>query len=141
GVARPLVQLGLGGILHRGRELFHIPYFRHARAGPTGLQAVGPAHIRAFVGARHECKAPSALGHGDHHRHRPRAFAGPIVADVAVAHLAAATVLPLAADVLGAPLPHAREIGDEVVDGFRGRLDLDTGFTMHAMDGHTRAPR
>src|SRR5437667_195706 len=77
GVARPLVQLCLGGTLQRWRELFHIPYFRHPRAGPTGLQAVGPAHIRAFVGARHECKAPAALG-------------GPIVTDVAIAHLATA---------------------------------------------------
>ena len=32
--------------------------------------------------------------------------------------------------VLGAPLPHAREIGDEVVDGLRGDMDLDTRFTM-----------
>jgi hypothetical protein len=48
-----------------------------------------------------------------------------------IVHLAPAA-LPLATDVLGAPLAHAREIGDEVVDGLRGHVDLDTGFTMHA---------
>jgi hypothetical protein len=63
------------------------------------------------------------------------------MADEAIAHLAAAAALPLAANVLGAPLPHAREIGNEVVDGFRGRIDLDTGFTMHAMNGHESSPR
>ena len=90
---------------------------------------------------RHKLKAPAALGHGDHHRHRPRALACAIVSDKAITHLAAATVLPFAADVLGTPLPHAREIGDEVVDGFRGGIDLDTGFTMHTMDGHESSPR
>ena len=63
------------------------------------------------------------------------------MADEAIAHLATAAALPLAADVLGAPLPHAREIGDEVVDGLRGRLDLNTGFTMHAVDGHEHSPQ
>src|SRR5689334_10336011 len=116
GVARSRLQLLWGGTPHGGRELFHIPYFRHARAATAGLQAVGPAHIRALVGARHELKAAAALGHGDQHRHRPRTLASPIVADIAVADLAAAAVLPLATDVLGAPLPHAWEIGDEVVD-------------------------
>src|SRR5262245_53067332 len=140
GVASPLVELGLGGILHRWGEFFNIPHFRHARAGTAGLQTVGPAHIRAFVGARHEFEAPAALGHGDQHWHRPRTLAGPVVADVAIAHLATAAALPLAADVFGAPLPHARESGDEVVDGFWGRIDLDTGFTMHTMDGHESAP-
>src|SRR5262249_19680142 len=96
--------------------------------------------IRAFVGAYHEFKAPAALGLGDHDRRGPRALAGPIMADEVIAHLAAAAALPLAADVLGAPLPHARQIGDEVVDGFRGRMDLDTGFSMHAMDSHKSAP-
>src|SRR5262245_18668826 len=63
------------------------------------------------------------------------------MADVAVAHFAATAILPLAANVLGAPLPHAREIGHEVVDGFRGRMDFDTGFTMHTMDSHESSPR
>jgi hypothetical protein len=63
------------------------------------------------------------------------------MAEEAIAHLAPATVLPLAADVFRAPLSHAREIGDEVVDGLRGRLDIDTGFTMHAVHGHERSPR
>src|SRR5207245_10987670 len=118
-----------------------VPHFRHPCAGPAGLQAVRPAHIRALVGADHECEAPTARGLRDHDRRGPRALAGPIMAEEAIAHLAAAATLPLAADVLGAPLPHAREIGDEVVDGFRGRVDLDTGFPMHAMDSHERAPR
>ena len=39
------------------------------------------------------------------------------------------------------PLSHARESGDEVVDGLRGGLDLDTGFAMHTMDSHERSPR
>src|SRR5207244_10374157 len=125
-----------GSILHRGRELFHIPYFRHARAATAGLQAVGPAHIRAFVGTRHKREAPAALGHGDQHRHRPRTLAGPIVADIAIADLAAAAALPLAADVLGAPLPHAREVGDEGVADRRGGRVRATGFTMHAADGY-----
>jgi hypothetical protein len=43
GVAHPLGQLFLGPALQRRRELFHIPHFRHPRAGPVGLQAVGPA--------------------------------------------------------------------------------------------------
>jgi len=63
------------------------------------------------------------------------------MADEAIAHRAAAAALPLAANILGAPLPHAREIGDEVVDGLRGGMDLNTGFTMHTMDGHKRSPR
>src|SRR5262249_24081478 len=121
--------------------LFNIPHFRHPRAGAAWLQAVGPAHVGTFVGARHKFKASAAIGNGDHHRHRPRALSSSIVADIAIADLATAAALPLAADVLGAPLPHAREIGDEVVDGFWGRIDLDTGFTMHAMDGHESAPR
>ena len=49
--------------------------------------------------------------------------------------------LPLTADVLGTPLSHAREIGDEVVDSFRGGLDVNTRFTVHTMDGHERSPR
>jgi hypothetical protein len=53
-----------------------------------------------------------------------------------IAHLAPAAALPRTADVLGAPLPHAREIGDKVIDGFQGGLDVDTGFTMHAVDRH-----
>jgi hypothetical protein len=63
------------------------------------------------------------------------------MAEEAIADLAPAAALPLAADVLGAPLSHAREIGDQVVDGLRGRVDLDTGFTMHAVDGHERSPK
>ena len=108
GIARPLVELGLGLVAPPRRELLHIPHFRHARAGTAGLQAVGPAHIRAIIGMRHELKAPAALGHGDHHWHRPGALGGPIVANEAVAHLAAAAVLPLAAYVLRAPLPPMR---------------------------------
>src|SRR5262245_46151962 len=57
-----------------------------------------------------------------------------------IAHLATAAALPLTADVLGAPLPHAREIGDEVVDGLRGGMDFETRFTMQAMDGHKHSP-
>jgi hypothetical protein len=90
---------------------------------------------------RDERKAPAALGDGHHHGHRPGTLASPIVAEEAVAYLATAPALPLAADVFGAPLPHAREIGDEVVNGLRGRLDLDTGFTVHAMDGHEHSPQ
>src|SRR5436309_13000323 len=56
GVACPLVQLFLSGTPHCGRELFHIPHFRHPRAGPAGFQTVGPAHIGAFVGACDKCK-------------------------------------------------------------------------------------
>src|SRR5262245_54456099 len=82
GVASPLVELGLGGILHRWGEFFNIPHFRHARAGTAGLQTVGPAHIWAFVGARHEFEVPAALGHGDLHWHRPRTLAGPGVAEI-----------------------------------------------------------
>src|SRR5262245_49643666 len=115
--------------------------FRHSCAATAGLQVVGPAHVGAFVGVCHEFKAPAALGHGDHHRHRPCALASSIVAEEAITHLATAAVLPFTSDVLGAPLPHAREIGDEVVDGLWGCLHLDTGFTMHAMDGHEKAPR
>src|SRR6516165_811149 len=40
-VARPLVQLCLGLAPPPGRELFHIPDFRHPRAAPARLQAVG----------------------------------------------------------------------------------------------------
>src|SRR5207302_5327877 len=68
-------------------------------------------------------------------------LAGPIVAEKAITHLAAAAAPPLAADVFGTPLPHTREIGDEVVDGLRGGMDLDTGFAMHTMDSHARSPR
>src|SRR5215471_12509192 len=140
-VAYPLGQLCLAPALQRGRELFHIPYFRHARAGPAGLQAVGPAHIRACVGTYHELKAPAALGLRDHDGRRPRALAGPILAEEVIADLATAAALPLAADVLGAPLPHAREIGNEVIDGLRGRLDRNTGFPMHAVYGHEHSPQ
>src|SRR5215471_18892489 len=140
GIARPLIELGLALVTPPGRELFHIPDFRHPRAAPTGLQAVGPAHIGAIVGVGHELKAPAALSHGDHHRHRPGALAGSIVAEEAVAHLAAAAALPLATDVLRAPLPHTLESGDKVVDGFWGRIDFDAGFTMHAMNGHKHSP-
>src|SRR5215510_8271556 len=56
-IARPLLELCLGGTLHRRRELFNTPHFRYPRAGPAGLQAVGPAHIRAYIGARHKLKA------------------------------------------------------------------------------------
>src|SRR5262249_51463537 len=122
-------------------ELFHIPHFRHPRARPTGLQAVGPAHIRACVGADREFEALATLGLRDHDGRRPRALAGPILAEEVIAHLAPAAALPLAADVLRAPLAHTREIGDEVVDGLRGRVDLDTGFTMHAVDGHEHSPQ
>src|SRR5262249_49121073 len=141
GVARPFVELRLGLVPSPWRELFHIPNFRQPRADPARLQAVGPAHIRAIVGVRHELKAPAALGHGDHHRHRPRTPASAIMTDEAVTHLATAALLPLATDVFGAPFAHAWEIGDEIVDGFRGRMDFDTGFSMHAMDSHARAPR
>src|SRR5262249_15550950 len=140
GVARPLVQLCLGLAPPPWRELFHIPNFRHPRAAPAGLQAVGPAHVGTVVGVRHELKAPAALGPRDHHRHGPCALTGPIVTEEAIADLATATALPFAADVLRAPLPHTREIGDEVVDGFRGGSDFDTGFTMHVVYGHKRAP-
>src|SRR4029453_13659875 len=102
---------------------------------------VGPAHIRAIVGAYREGKAPAALGLRDHDGRRPRELAGPIMADKVIPPLAPAAALPLAADVFGAPLSHAREIGDEVVDGLRGHVDLDTGFTMHAGHGHERSPR
>ena len=104
-------------------------------------QAVGPAHIRAIVGAYREGKAPAALGLRDHGRAPTTWLAGPIMAEEVIAHLAPAAALPLAADVSGAPLSHAREVGDEVVDGLRGRVDLDTGFTMHAVHGHERSPR
>src|SRR4029434_4210755 len=104
-----------------------IPHFRHPRASTSGLQAVRPAHIRAIVGAYHECKAPAALGLSDHDRRGPHALAGPIMADEAIAHFTAAAALPLATNVLGTPLSHALEIGDEVVDGLRGGMDLDTG--------------
>src|SRR5262249_17513169 len=117
-----------------------IPDFRHVCAAPTGLQAVGPAHVRAVIGECHELKAPAALSDGDHDRHRPGALAGTIVAEEAIAHLATAAVLPLAADVLRPPLPDAREIGDEVVDSVRGRMNLNTGFAMHAMDSHEGSP-
>src|SRR5262249_45590874 len=70
-------------------------------------------------GAYHKRKAPAALGLRDHDWRRPRALAGPVMAEEAIAALAAAAALPLTANVLGAPLPHAREIGDEVVDGLR----------------------
>src|SRR5262245_30757339 len=140
GVVRPLVQLRLGLAPPPWRELFHIPNFCHPRAAPAGLQAVGPAHVGTVVGVRHELKAPAALGYGDHHRHRPCALTGPIVTEEAIADLATATALPFTADVLRAPLPHTREIGDEVVDGFRGGSDFDTGFTMHVVYGHKRAP-
>src|SRR5262249_61828980 len=130
-----------GPALQRWRELFPTPPFRHPRARPTGLQAVGPAHIRAIVGAYREGKAPAAFGLRDHDGRRPRELAGPIMAEEVIAHLAPAAALPLAADVFGAPLSHAREIGDEVVDGLRGRIDLDTGFTMHAVHSHEHSPQ